>query len=59
VAVACLEAHDLAAAFTLLGTSAQPSGRWFGDHVRQVHGIALDDGLPAPELVLDFDTSRI
>jgi hypothetical protein len=25
----------------------------------QVHGIAMDDGFTAPELVLDFDTSRI
>jgi hypothetical protein len=59
VAVVYLEADDLAAAFTVLGTSAEPFDRWFRDHVRQVHGIALDDGFPAPELVLDYDTSRI
>ena len=59
VAVVYLEADDLAAAFTILGTSAEPFDRWFRDHVRQVHGIAWDEGFTAPELVLDFDTSRI
>jgi hypothetical protein len=54
-----LEADDLVAAFTILGTSADPFDRWFRDHVRQVHGIALEDGITAPELVLDFDPSRI
>src|SRR5215470_4372567 len=59
VAVVYLEADDLAAAFTVVGTSAEPFDRWFRDHASQVHGIAMDDGFNAPELVLDFDTSRI
>jgi hypothetical protein len=59
VAVVYLEADDLAAAFTILGTSAEPFDRWFRHHVRQVHGIALEEGFTAPELVLDYDTSRI
>ena len=59
VAVVYLEADDLATAFTILGTSAEPFDRWFRDHVRQVHGIALEEAFTAPELVLDFDTSRI
>ena len=59
VAVVYLEADDLAAAFTILATSAEPFDRWFRGHVRQVHGIAWDEGFTAPELVLDFDTSRI
>jgi hypothetical protein len=59
VAVVYLEADDLATAFTILGTSAEPFDRWFRDHVRQVHGIALDQEFTAPELVLDFDTSRL
>ena len=59
VAVVYLEADDLATAFTILGTSAEPFDRWFRDHVRQVHGIAWEEGFTAPELVLDFDTSRI
>jgi hypothetical protein len=59
VAVVYLEADDLATAFTTLGTSTEPFDRWFREQVRQVHGIALDDGFTAPELVLDFDTNRI
>ncbi len=59
VAVVYLEADDLAAAFTMLGSSAEPFDRWFRDHVRQVHGIALEDGFTSPELVLDYDTGRI
>ena len=54
-----LEADDLAAAFTIWGTSAEPFDRWFRGRVRQVHGIALEDGFTAPELVLDYDTGRI
>lgn len=59
VAVVYLEADDLATAFTILGTSAEPFDRWFRDHARQVHGIAWDEGFTAPELVLDYGTSRI
>jgi hypothetical protein len=59
VAVVYLEADDLATAFTILGTSAEPFDRWFRDHVRQVHGVAWEEGFAAPELVLDFDTGRI
>jgi len=59
IAVVYLEADDLAAAFTIVETSAEPFDRWFRGHARQVHGIALDEGFTAPELVLDFDTSRI
>jgi hypothetical protein len=59
VAVVYLEADDLANAFTILGTSSEPFDLWFRDHVKQVHGLALEDGLTAPELVLDFDSSRI
>jgi len=59
VAVVYLEADDLATAFTILGTSAEPFYRWFRDHAGQVHGIAWDEGFTAPELVLDYGTSRI
>jgi len=59
IAVVYLEADDLATAFTMLGTSAEPFDRWFRGHVRQVHGIALEEGFTAPKLVLDYDISRI
>jgi hypothetical protein len=39
VAVVYLEADDLAAAFTILGSSAEPFDRWFRDHAGQVHGM--------------------
>ena len=58
VAVVYLEADDLTTTFAILGTSAEPFDRWFRDHVRQVHGIALEQGFTAPELVLDYDTNR-
>jgi hypothetical protein len=59
VAVVYLEADDLATALTILGTSAEPFDRWFRDHLRQVHGIALEEGVALPELVLDFDSNRV
>jgi hypothetical protein len=59
VAVTYLEAGDLAAAFTIVGSSAEPFDRWFRGHAGQVHGIAWDDRFTAPELVLDYGTSRI
>ena len=59
VAVVYLEADDLATAFTILGTSAEPFDRWFREQVREVHGHALEQGFTTPELVLDFDTGRI
>jgi hypothetical protein len=59
VAVVYLEADDLATAFTIWGTSAEPFDRWFRGHVSQVHGTAWDDGFAAPELVLDYGTRGI
>jgi hypothetical protein len=59
VAVVYMEADDLAAAFTTLGTSDEPFDRWFRDHIRDVHGVALEEGFPPPEQVLDFGVSDI
>jgi len=59
LAVFHLEADELVAAFSVLGTSAEPFDRWFRDHVLQAHSIALEDGFTLPELVLDFDVNRI
>jgi hypothetical protein len=59
VGVVYVEADDLDAAFTMLGASAEPFDRWFRDHVRQVHGVALDELSASTELVLDFDINRI
>jgi hypothetical protein len=57
--VVYVEADNVTAAFTLLGTSAEPFDRWFRDHVRRVHGVALEQLLDSTELVLDFDVNRI
>ncbi len=59
VAVVYLEADDLVSAFTIMGTSAEPFDRWFRGHIRQVHGIALEEAFTAAELMLDFDISSL
>jgi hypothetical protein len=59
LAVVYLEADDLTTAFRILATSPEPFDRWFRNHIRQVHGVALEEGIITPELVLDFDINRI
>ena len=49
-----MEANDLAMAFATLGGSDEPFDQWFRDHVRKVHGFSLEDGIQAPELILDY-----
>ena len=56
LALIYLEADDLATAMEVIATSDEPFDRWFRDHVRDVHGVALEDGFPPPEQVLDFRT---
>ncbi len=54
VAVVYMEAHDVEAALKGMGTSPEPFDRWFREHVRDVHGIAVEEGFPPPEQVLDY-----
>ena len=54
MAVVYIEADDLEAAFKTVATSDEPFDRWFRDHVRDVHGIALEQGFAPPEQILDF-----
>jgi hypothetical protein len=54
IALVYLEADDLAEAFSGVATSDEPFDRWFREHVRDVHGIALEDGLTPSEQILDF-----
>ena len=56
LALIYLEADDLATAMEVIATSDEPFDRWFRVHVRDVHGVALEDGFPPPEQVLDFRT---
>ncbi len=58
LAACYLEADDLTRATAVLAASPDPFDRWFRGHVRLVHGIALEHGLPTPEQVLDFDVDR-
>jgi len=59
LAVVHLEADDLERAAAVLGSSPDPFDRWFRDHVLLVHGIALAQGLPRPEQLLDFDVDDL
>ena len=52
--VVYMEADDLEAALKTVASSEEPFDRWFRDHVREVHGIALEDGFAPPEQILDF-----
>ncbi len=54
VVVVYTEADDLEAAFKTVASSQEPFDRWFRDHVREVHGVALEDGFAPPEQILDF-----
>jgi hypothetical protein len=58
LAVVYLEADDIGAALATLGGSQEPFDRWFREHIRDVHGIALEDGFGPPVPLLDFDVDR-
>lgn len=54
VAVVYWEADDVETALKGMADSDQPFDRWFRDHVREVHGMNVEDGFPPPEQVMDF-----
>jgi hypothetical protein len=54
MAVIYLEADDLTAAMDIIVSSDEPFDRWFRQHILEVHGVALEEGFPPPEQVLDF-----
>jgi hypothetical protein len=54
VAVVYWEADDVEAALKGMATSDQPFDRWFRDHVREVHGLIVEDGFPPPEQIMDY-----
>jgi hypothetical protein len=57
VSVVYLESPDLEAALAGMANSGERFDRWFREHVRDIHGIALEDGFPLPQQVLDFHTT--
>jgi hypothetical protein len=54
VVVVYMEAEDLQAAIEGMVSSEEPFDRFFRDHLRDVHGLNLEDGFTPPEQVLDF-----
>lgn len=54
VAVVYWDADDIDAAFKHIATSDDAFDRWFRDHVREVHGMNVEDGFPPPEQVMDY-----
>jgi hypothetical protein len=54
VAVVYWEAADLDVAFKGMATSDDPFDRWYRDHIRDVHGMNVEDGFPPPEQVMDY-----
>ena len=54
VAVVYMEADDLERAFAGMATSGEPFDRWFREHVLDVHGLEMADGIAPPEQVLDY-----
>jgi hypothetical protein len=57
VAVVYWEADDIERALKHLADSEDPFDRWFRDHVRDVHGMNVEDGFPPPEQVMDFQSA--
>lgn len=54
VAVIYWEADDVEAALKGMATSDDPFDRWFRDHVRDAHGMNVEEGFPPPEQVMDY-----
>ena len=54
VAVVYMEADDLPAALEGMAASQEPFDRWFREHVRDVHGVDLEQGMAPPEQILDY-----
>jgi hypothetical protein len=48
------ESDDLNLTFKAIATSNDPFDHWFGDHVRDVHGMNVEDGFPPPEQIMDY-----
>jgi hypothetical protein len=54
VVIVYMEADDLQAAVEGMASSQEPFDRFFREHVREVHGLNLEDGFTPPEQILDF-----
>jgi hypothetical protein len=54
VVVVYWEADEIGAALKGMATSDDGFDRWFRDHVRDVHGVNVEDDFPPPEQVMDY-----
>lgn len=50
-----IETDDPEATFAGLASSQDPFDVWFRAQTREIHGVDIEDGVPAPELLLDLD----
>ena len=50
-----IETDDPEGTFAGLATSQDPFDVWFRAGAREMLGVDIEDGVPAPELLLDFD----
>lgn len=57
VAVVYWEAEDVDAALKGMAVSDDPYDQWFRDHIRDVHGINVEDGFPLPGQIMDLRLS--
>jgi hypothetical protein len=53
--VVYIEADDLEAMFAGLGSSQDPFDVRFREQTRELHGMDIEDGAPAPELLISFE----
>lgn len=55
LSVVYIEAEDLETMFAGLAGSQEAFDVWFREQAREVHGIDIEDGAPASELILSFE----
>ena len=54
VAVVYVESDDVEVAYKDMAVSQEPFDRWFREHVLDVHGIDLQNGLAPSEQIMDY-----
>jgi hypothetical protein len=54
VAVVYLEADDVGAAMSGVGTSQEPFDVWFRERLEEIHGIDFSEPAPPPQQVADI-----
>jgi hypothetical protein len=52
--VVYVESDDVEVAYKDMAVSQEPFDRWFREHVLDVHGIDLQNGLAPSEQIMDY-----